>query len=119
MSSALLERLRHVLTEIDFLQRATASIDRDRFLADEMALRAFERSLTVIGEAVKALPFQLTERYPTVPWRRIAGMRDRLIHGYFSVDHDIVWDTAVNRVRELRPVVERMIADLEREAADG
>ena len=55
-----------------------------------MAKRAFARSVEVIGEAVKNLPSEMYQKYPNIPWRKIAGMRDRLIHGYFSVDYELV-----------------------------
>ena len=60
--------------------------------ADETPWRAFVRSLEVIGEAVKSLPEEFLESHPEVDWRPIARMRDRLIHGYFGVDYQLVWD---------------------------
>lgn len=59
--------------------------------------RSFE-SLEIIGEAVKKLPGDFTTQHPQVEWRLIAGMRDRLIHGYFAVDYALVWDVVQNKV---------------------
>lgn len=60
--------------------------------ADETLRRAFVRSLEVIGEAAKKVPDDVRATYPAVEWRAMAGMRDRLIHNYFGVDLELVWD---------------------------
>jgi uncharacterized protein with HEPN domain len=69
------------------------------------------RSLEIIGEATKRLPSTLIAQYPTVDWRSIAGMRDRLIHKYFGTDYELVWDVVANKTSELQQVIEAMIAN--------
>jgi uncharacterized protein with HEPN domain len=101
--------LRHVLEEIDFLIRSAARTDRDRFLADEELRRAWVRSLEVIGEAAKQLPADLREAHPDIDGRGMAGMRDRLIHGYFAVDYELVWEVATGKVPELRASIAGLI----------
>ena len=71
-------------------------------MADGTRQRAFVRSLEIIGEAVKKVPEEFRAQYPAVEWRAIAGMRDRLIHGYFGVDYELVWDVVQKRVPKLR-----------------
>jgi uncharacterized protein with HEPN domain len=83
-------------------------------MADWQALLAFERALEILGEAVKLLPMDLRERYSAVPWRLVAGMRDRLSHGYDDIRHDVLWNTVQRDVPTLLRTVEQMLRDLER-----
>ena len=94
--------LRHIVTEADYLVRKADDLTLELFLADETLRRAFVRSLEIIGEAVKKLPEDFRAAHPGVEWRAIAGMRDRLIHGYFGVDYQLVWDVVRNHVPKLR-----------------
>lgn len=94
--------LRHILLEADYLLEQTAELSFEEFFADETLRRAFVRSLEIIGEATKKLPVDFRSRHPDVKWRSMAGMRDRLIHDYFGVDYEIVWDVVQNHIPELR-----------------
>ena len=109
MSFAPLEYLRHILEEADYLIRHSRGLRRTDFLADETLRRAFVRSLEIIGEAAKKVPEDLRQKHAQVEWRVIGGMRDRLIHDYFGVDFDIVWDVVVNKVPALREEIVRIL----------
>jgi len=87
----------------------TQGLEKAAFLRDETLQRAFVRSLEIIGEAVKQLPDDVKQRYSHLEWRAMAGMRDRLIHGYFGVDYDIVWDVVTNRIPALQQAVEYLL----------
>jgi uncharacterized protein with HEPN domain len=76
--------LRHMLVEADYLIGRSAGLSYGLFAADETLRRAFVRSLEIIGEAAKKVPDDFRATHPTVEWRAMAGMRDRLIHNYFG-----------------------------------
>ena len=92
----------HIFDEIIFLESETGTMTKEAFLKDEKTQRAFARSIEIIGEAVKNISNDIIIKYKEVPWRNIAGMRDKLIHGYFSVDYEIVCDVAKNIIPEFK-----------------
>ncbi len=98
LSPSAREYLQHILDETTYIMRSSASLGKTRFVQDETLKRAYVRSLEVIGEAVRQLPDELRQKYDAIEWRAMAGMRDRLIHNYFGVDYDIVWDVVVNKI---------------------
>jgi len=69
------------------------------------------RSIEIIGEAVKNVPDRVRKKYPGVEWRAVAGMRDKLIHDYVTVDYDIVWEVVTDKVPALVREVEQMLTD--------
>ena len=98
MSPSAREYLQHILDETTYIMTSSTDLDKTNFVEDETLKRAYARSIEVIGEAVKKLPDQLRQKYNAIEWRAMAGMRDRLIHNYFGVDYDIVWDVVINKI---------------------
>jgi uncharacterized protein with HEPN domain len=84
--------LRHILVEVDYLVARSAGLSYGEFAVDETLRRAFVRSLEIIGEAAKHVSEDFRAQHPALEWRAMAGMRDRLIHDYFGVDFELVWD---------------------------
>jgi uncharacterized protein with HEPN domain len=109
LSNSPRELILHILDEIRYLLSESAKIDFDRFVNDETRKRAFVRSLEVIGEATKGLPTTIREQHPQVEWRSIAAMRDKLIHHYFGVDYEIVWDVITNNLTTLQSQLEAIL----------
>ena len=82
-------------------------------LGDWVRRAAFERIMEILGETVKRLPPDLTARYPTVDWRGISGMRDRVSHGYDSIDYGLLWSAVETRVPGLLATIAQMLKDLD------
>jgi uncharacterized protein with HEPN domain len=100
--------LRHILDAIADIDRYTAP-GQDAFLADTMCQDAVIRKLEVIGEAVKHVNDATRNRRPDIPWKQIAGMRNRLTHHYFGVDIDLVWRVAERDLPTLKAAVEALL----------
>ncbi len=89
----------------------TARMDGEAFSADSKTVNAVMRNLVNLGEAAKALPAETRLVAPEIEWRKIAGLRDVLVHAYFAVDLDIVWDVVETKVPDLHRAVARLLDD--------
>ena len=109
MSISPLEFLRHILDETNYLIKHSEGMSKEDFSYNDTLKRAFVRSLEIIGEAAKKIPPKLRQKYPEVDWRAMSEMRDKLIHDYFGIDYDIVWDVVKNKIPPLQDEVEEIL----------
>ncbi len=100
-----------ILEAIRRIQVYTHGMAPDQFFEDEKTFDAVVRNLEVIGEAVKQLPRGLRTRHRGVDWKKIAGLRDILIHEYFGIDREIIWDIVQNKIPGLDREARRILAD--------
>lgn len=107
--------LAHMVECIDAIAEYLKGLDKEAFSLDPRTQDAVQRRLGVIGEAVKKLPSDFRSAHPDIPWRRMAGMRDKLIHDYFGVDIDLVWEVSTT----LLPALKQRIEAVRREAPEG
>ena len=107
--------LRHILDSAGRIERYVEDVSEEAFMADGLIQDGVIRQLSIIGEAVKRLSKPFRELHTTVPWKDMAGMRDKLIHDYFGVDLQAVFDTATSDVPALRKEVARLLDHLDAE----
>ncbi len=109
MAFSAVEYLRHISDETKYLLSQTEKLSQNQFSQNQTLQRAFVRSIEIIGEATKKIPDDFKQKYPHIEWKAIAAMRDRLIHAYFGVDYDIVWDVVTNKVPALEQQIEQIL----------
>jgi uncharacterized protein with HEPN domain len=105
--------LQQIQDAIHRLQTICLGKTKEQLLADWLATAALERFLEIVGEGVKRLPLELRVRYPSVPWKEIAGTRDHLSHGYDDVDYQVLWDAVQKDLPGLLITIQQMLKDLD------
>ncbi|UPQ80820.1 DUF86 domain-containing protein [Flavobacterium azooxidireducens] len=106
-----IEFIGHIFEELKFVINTTNSLTYELFIEDEVIKRAVVRALEIVGEATKNLSIDFRLKYNQVPWKFMAGMRDKLIHDYMGVDYRLVFKTAKEDVPELFDFIELIIKE--------
>lgn len=107
--------LDHVLNSLSKTVNYTEGVTKNDFLKNEEKQDAVIRKIEITGEAIKRISKELRGKHKHIPWKAIAGMRDKLIHDYIDVDLDMVWETATNDIPRLIPQIQAIINELENE----
>ncbi len=102
----------HILESIEKIENYTKGLTYERFEKNSMVKDAVLRNLEIIGEASKNIPEEIRYRYSDIPWSEMARLRDRIIHKYFSVDYEIIWDIINNELPVLKRKLKLVISSL-------
>jgi uncharacterized protein with HEPN domain len=103
--------LRHIQDECTYIISVSENLVFENFMADETLKRAVVRSLEIIGEATKKIPADVKVQWNSIPWKNMAGMRDRLIHDYIGVNYAIVWDVISTKIPDMQLQISRHIQE--------
>ena len=105
--------LRHTLDAISNVEKFIEGVNKENFLGNVEKQYAVLRGLEIVEEATKNLSEELKKKHPNIPWKEIAGMRDKLIHQYFGVNLDLVWETIKTKLPELKNQISRILKEIE------
>ena len=103
--------LEHILDSIGWIEKHAAGMGPEEFLDNVAIQDAIIRRIQIIGEAVKKLPDELKKKAPEIPWRKIAGIRDKVIHDYVDVDIELVWEIIQKDLQPLKVAVQKLIEE--------
>jgi uncharacterized protein with HEPN domain len=112
MKRELRDYIKDILDSISDIESFVGGMDFNTFIGDKKTINAVIRSLEIMGEASKKIPEGLRARHPGIPWKRLAGMRDKLIHEYHGIDLEIVWEVIKREIPPLKPKIEKVFKEL-------
>lgn len=104
--------LDHILESIDLIEDYSEGVTESDFVGSSSLQDMIVRRIEIIGEAVKNLPDDLKREHPQIPWRDIAGLRDIVVHQYFGLDLELIWDVVERDIPQLKPEILRIRDEL-------
>lgn len=106
--------LKDIENSLSKILKYTNGISYDEFVNSEITKDAVERNFEIIGEAVKNLSEDFRKQYPDIPFKQVAGMRDKLIHDYFGIDYEILWKTIQDKIPQFKIEIKKLIKTFEK-----
>jgi len=101
--------LKDIIDSIKDIESFTENMTFEDFARDRKTINAVIRSFEVIGEAAKKIPKSIRDKHPSIPWKKMVGMRDKMIHEYFGVDIEIIWKTIKEDIPSLKPLIQEVL----------
>ena len=111
--------IKHIIEGIESIENFSKGISKTKFLKDELRQNAIIRKLEIIGEATKNVPSSFRNKYPSIEWKRIAGLRDKLIHDYFGVNVGRVWNIVKKDIPDLKKKIKVILEETEKQSNIG
>jgi len=113
MSLSVIDLLKHIRDELAFLMKDARHYTYETFVNDKKTILSYTRSFEIIGEACKSVPDYVRNQYPQIDWKGFAGLRDIIIHQYFGIDYNVIWDAIINEVPFMYATVLNIINEFE------
>jgi uncharacterized protein with HEPN domain len=107
--------LKDILEAIESIEKFVEDIDFEKFKLDDKTSSAVIRKFEIIGEATRNIPKSIKQRYPDIPWKEMVGFRDKLIHFYFGIKYEIIWDTIKSKLPELKQKLNKIMEEIKGE----
>ncbi|MGE8204625.1 HepT-like ribonuclease domain-containing protein [Heyndrickxia sp. NPDC080065] len=105
--------LEDILSSAIKVEKYTRGLSFEDFIDNDLVYDAVIKNILVIGEATKNIPKDIRQSNPHIEWRKMAGMRDMMIHGYFSINFQIIWDVVQNKIPEFKQQIEQLLSELD------
>lgn len=113
MKREIVDYIEDIISAMDKAMDFVENMSYEEFTRDDKTVYAVVRAIEIIGEAVKNIPANVRKNYPEIPWKDMAGMRNKVIHEYFGVRLNIVWRTLKEEIPPLKPLFEKILKELE------
>ncbi|HHT9132200.1 MAG TPA: HepT-like ribonuclease domain-containing protein [Candidatus Tripitaka californicus] len=107
--------VKDIWDSINKIEEFTKGLGFEEFIKDDKTVSAVIRKIEIIGEAARNIPKSIKQKYPQLNWKGMTGMRDKLIHEYFGVDHEILWKVINEDIPSIKPPVKQILEDMEKE----
>ena len=114
MKREIVDYIEDIISAMDKAMDFVKNMSYEEFTRDDKTVYAVVRAIEIIGEAVKNIPGNVRKNYPEIPWKDMAGMRNKVIHEYFGVKLNIVWRTVKEEIPPLKPLFEKILKELEK-----